>query len=208
MRYASSAIVMGSLAFTCAVADDHLEPCQAYLAEYESRVEAISRAATPGDIELWVTVIPSFQPEWSVGVSADNGQFLLTHVTFKPSLWGSSLVRSGPNTFAYDFSKPHIQTTVTTAKISAELHDALRSVWDSSIAGARSTEGIGLDGTTFKFQLPGRCGSAWSPGPETRNGKLVDLVMALALVADSKEDASHATSEVIALRKLQALPPP
>jgi hypothetical protein len=32
--------------------------------------------------------------------------------------------------------------------------------------------------------------------------------MALALFADSKEDASHATGEVVVLKKLQALPPP
>jgi len=208
MRYALAAILTCCLAVTCAVADDHLEPCQGHLAEYESRVEAISRAAMPGDVEFWVVVIPSFQPEWSVGVSADNGHFLLTHVAFQPSLWGSSLVQSGPNTFDHDFSKPHIQTKARTANISAGLHEALRAEWDRSIAGTRSTEGIGLDGVTFKFQLSGRCGSAWSPSPETRNGKLVDLVTALALLAGSKEDASHATGEVVVLRKLHALPPP
>jgi hypothetical protein len=208
MRYALAAVSIGCLTATCAVAGDYLEPCQAHLAEYESRVEAISRAATPGNVEFWVTVIPSFQPEWSVSVSADNGHFLLTHVTFQPSLWGSSQVQTGPNKFGYDFQKPHVQTTVKTTSISGELHDALRSEWDRSIAGARPAQGIAVDGVTFKFQLSGRCGSAWSPDSETRNGKLIDLVMALALFADSTKVLSYASGEGVVFRKLRALPPP
>jgi hypothetical protein len=208
MRYSLTALVTGCLTVTFALADEHLEPCQGHLAEYESRVEALSRAAMPGEVEFVVTVIPSFQPEWSVGVSADNGHFFLTHVAFQPSLWGSSLVQTGPNTFRYDFQKPQVQTTAKTANISAELHEALRSEWDRSIAAARPSKGIGLDGVTFKFQLSGHCGSAWSPDPETRNGKLIDLVMALALFADSKKDPSHSSGEVVVLRKLEALAPP
>jgi hypothetical protein len=208
MRFVLVAVVTGCLTLRCASADEHLEPCQGHFAEYESRVEALSRAAMPGDVEFLVTVIPSFKPEWSVGVSADKGRFFLTHVVFQPSLWGSSLVQTGPNTFGYDFQKPHVQTTATTANISAGLHEALRSEWDRSIVGARPSEGIGLDGVTFKFQLSGRCGSAWSPDPETRNGKLIDLVTALAFFADSKKDKSDATGEVVVLRELQALGPP
>jgi hypothetical protein len=162
----------------------------------------------PGNVEFVVTVIPSFQPESSVGVSAANGHFLLTHVVFQSSLWGSSNVQLGPNIFGRDFSKPDIQTTARTANVSRKLYEALRSEWDRSIARARPTDGVGLDGETFNFQLLGRCGSAWSPDPESRNGKLVALVMALALLADSKDDASHATGEVVVWRMLQALPPP
>jgi hypothetical protein len=208
MRCALAAVVTGCLTVTCAVADEHLEPCRGQLAEYESRVEALSRAAMPGDVEFLVTVIPSFQPEWSVGVSADNGHFFLTHVAFQPSLWDSSQVQTGPNTFGYDFQKPHVQTTAKTANISAELREALRSEWDRSIAGARPAQGIAVDGVTFKFQLSGRCGSAWSPDSETRNGKLIDLVMALALFADSTKVLSYASGEGVVFRKLRALPPP
>jgi hypothetical protein len=65
----------------------------------------------PGEVELWVTVIPSFQPEWSVGISADNGRYFVTHVAFQRSLWGRSLVQSGPNTWSYDFSIPDVRCT-------------------------------------------------------------------------------------------------
>jgi hypothetical protein len=152
MRIALAAAVTGCFAVTCALADDHLEPCQGQIGEYESRVEGISRAAMPGTIEFVVTVIPSFQPEWSVGVSADKGHFLLTHVVFRTSLWGSSNVQLGPNLFGKDFSKPHIKTTAKTANVSQSLYEALRSEWDRSIAAARPTGSIGLDGEIFYFQ--------------------------------------------------------
>lgn len=195
---------------------EHLEPCRVLFPDYESRVESISRAAMPGEVALWVTVIPSFRPEWSVGISTDKGRYFVTHVVFKRSLWSRSSVATGPNTFSYDFSKPPVQTTATTANISAVLYEALRSEWSRSIDGVQpvgeNTGGNGyqevrLDGVKFTFKLSGRCGSAWSPDPETRNSKLVDLVTALALLADSRDGASRTASEDV-VRKLRELPPP
>jgi hypothetical protein len=178
------------------------------LVDYESRVEAISRGAMPGEVEFWVTVIPSFQPEWGVGTSADGGHYFVTHVVFQRSLWADSLVESGPTAMAYDFSKPRVGTVARTSSISAELYQALRSEWNRSIDGARPAEGLGLDGMTYKFQSPGRCASTLSPGPETRNGKLVDLVMALARLADARDEALRAVGGDVVLRKLRELPTP
>jgi hypothetical protein len=176
--------------------------------EHESRVESISRTAMPGEAEFWVTVIPSFQPEWSVGVSVDRGRYFVTHVIFQQSLWGRSLVQSGPDTYSYEFSKPDVQTARHTVVISDDLHTALRSEWERSIASARPAEGLGLDGVTFKFQLSEHCGSAWSPDPETRNGKLVDLVMSLAHFADTNNGTSQAMDEAAIRTKLQRLHSP
>ncbi|MGB6310741.1 MAG: hypothetical protein WBF89_23400 [Steroidobacteraceae bacterium] len=92
MKFGLFAVAAGCLTVAVAVADNHLEPCRVSLVEYESRVESISRAAMPEDVELWVTVIPSFQPEWSVGISSDKGRYFVTHVAFQRSLWSSSLV--------------------------------------------------------------------------------------------------------------------
>jgi hypothetical protein len=205
-------LAMSPPAIADAEAEDHLEPCKDIFAQYENRVESISRAAMPGEVEFWVTVIPSFQPEWSVGVSSQQGRYFVTHVVFRRSLWGRSLVQSGPTTSSYDFSKPRVRTTARTASISAELHEALRSEWARSIEGARPAEPdphglerIVVDGVTFTFKLSGRCGCAESPDPETRNSQLVDLVMALSLLANSKGDALHAAGEDV-VRRLQKLP--
>jgi hypothetical protein len=203
-------------AITNAAEDDHLEPCRAIFAEYENRVESISRAAVPGEVELWVTVIPSFRPEWSVGVSSDNGRYLVTDVVFRQSLWSRSLVRSGPTMGSHDFSKPRVRTLAKTASISAQLYEALRSEWARSIESthpeeknseATGLQEIRLDGVMFEFKLSERCGSAYSPDPETRNSKLVDLVEALARLADSRGDSSRAAADDVA-RKLRELPSP
>ena len=130
---------------------EHLEPCRVLFPDYESRVESISRAAMPGEVALWVTVIPSFRPEWSVGISTDKGRYLVTHVVFKRSLWSRSSVATGPNTFSYDFSIPRVQTTATTASISAVLYEALRSEWSRSIDGVQPVGGIPEEMVIKKF---------------------------------------------------------
>lgn len=206
-------LAMSPTAIAVAEEDGHLEPCKVIFAQYEDRVESISRAAMPGEVEFWVTVIPSFRPEWSVGVSSEKGHYFVTHVVFRRSLWGRSLVQSGPSTSTYDFSKPHVRTIAKTASISAELHEALRSEWARSIEDARPAdpdpnglEGIVVDGVTFTFKLSERCGSAESPDPDTRNSQLVDLVMALSRLANSKGDALRAADEDV-VRKLRKLAP-
>jgi hypothetical protein len=194
--------------------DDHLEPCQITFPEYENRIEAISRAAMPGKVDLWVSVIPSFQPEWSIGVSSDAGRYFITHVVFQQSLWGRSLVHSGSTALSYDFSKPHVRTTTRTASISAELHEALHTELARSIENTHPNEEddernglvrVRLDGVIFEFKSSGRCGRAWSPDDGTRNSKLVDLILALALLADSNGNASSAREDVV--RKLRELRP-
>jgi hypothetical protein len=190
--------------------DDHLAPCKAFFPEYKNRVESISLAAMPGQIEFWVTVIPSGPPESSVGISTDKGRYFVTHVVFQQSLWNRSLVSTGPTTMAYDFSTPPVRTTTRTARISAELYAALSSEWTRSIDGVgpinEKNATVRVDGVTFEFKSLGRCGSAESIDSESRNGKLFDLVMALALLADHKGSAFSAAKDVE--RKLRELSPP
>lgn len=170
-------------------ADDRLEPCRVIFPEYENRLESISHAMMPGKVELWVRVIPSFRPEWSVGVSTDKGRYFVTHVVFQESLWSRSVIRTGPNTGSHDFAKPHVETTVATANISGKLYEALRSEWARSIAAIHLSKAAGVDGVTFEFLSAGRCGKAWTPDPEARNGRHVELAKALARLADSKGEA-------------------
>jgi hypothetical protein len=179
------------------------------LQEYEQGVEAIAQAAMPGVPELWVTVFPSFIPEWSVSVSTIDGRHLLTHVIFDRSFWYSSWVKTGPDTAINDPSKGRARAKAKTANISAELYDALRSEWEKSIKKARASESetVVVDGVMYNFRLPGQCGSARSPHSEARNGKLVDLVIELARLADSQKSAPVARNEGSVLTKLRELPP-
>ena len=201
------AIAVVYTASTCAVAEDHLAPCNDdFLGEYERRVEAITQAAMPGPADFWVTVIPSFTPEWSVGVSTVEGRSLLTYVVFDRSFWHSSWVETAPESAINDPSKGHARAKAKTATISAALDEALRSEWDRSVNAARKSEMLGLDGETYNFRLPGKCASAWSPGPSTRNGKLVELVEELVRLARTQNRAPDPRTEADALKKIRDLP--
>jgi hypothetical protein len=201
-----------TLVITCcadryAAAEDHLAPCDSQ--EYEQRVEAIAQATMPGAPELWVTVFPSFTPEWSVSVSTVEGRHLLTHVIFDRSFWYSSWVATGPDTAINDPSKGRARAKAKTTNVSVELYDALRAEWERSIKNARPSESetIIVDGVRYAFRLPGQCASAWSPDSETRNGKLVDLVSNLARLADTQKSTPVARNEGSVLTKLHELPP-
>lgn len=208
---AMTVLAMSEPAIANAGENDHLEPCQDSYPEYENRLESIVRAAMPGEVDSWVTLF-SRHPEWSVGISTDKGRHFVTLVIFQRPLWGQGIVRPG-TTESYDFSKSRVRTTVRTARINAGLHAELKFEWGRSIEGVRPLETIPgqvivrADGETFEFKSLGGCGSAWSPGTETRNGKLVDLVMALTLLASDTGSVFPAAWDNV-VRKLNELPPP
>jgi len=199
------AIVIAALN-TSAVADEHLEPCGNFLHEYESRIETISRGVIPGSIELSVTVIPSFEPEWSISVSIEKDIHYLTLVVFDQSLWQSSWVKTGPDTMKNDPSTGHATPKAKTTTISTEMYLALQTEWERSIKDARSSDQIGLDGVTYKFNLSvDQCASAWSPRSTTRNGKLVAVVNALRDLTEVKSNVVSSKREKAILQMLREI---
>ena len=200
-------ILLGCSVVVGTEAENHLAPCGDFLQEYERRVDAIAQETTTGTWEFWVTVIPSFAPEWSLVVSNQNERYLVTHVVFDQSLFHSGWVETAPGKWINDPSKSGAHATARTTTISAELHDALRSEWDRSIKSARPSDLIVLDGVMFDFRRTGECARAHSPASETRNGKLVDVVFELARLADGKSDSPVARREKRLLKQLDELPP-
>lgn len=170
--------------FACinlAKAEDHLATCDGLLSDYTRKVESISRAAMPGELELAVTVIPSFEPEWSVGITRAENKYYLSYVILDRSLWSDSWVKTGRGTRQLNVASSRAKPKGKTIIISNALHDAVRSEWERSIQDARRSDNVGLDGTQYLFQLPAtrRCASAWSPAPATRNDRLVSIVASL-----------------------------
>ena len=200
-------IVLALFASTGALATPRLEPCdKGFLDEYNERVEAIAQSAMPGPPEFWVTAIPSFTPEWSVGLTTVNGRHLLTHVELDRSFWHSSWVESGPSQRINDPSKGYAKAKARTAVISAALRDALRTEWEKSINAARNSETYGFDGETYLFHLPGKCASTWSPDAGTRSKKLVELVEQLARLARARGKAPDSKKEAKVLASIRDLP--
>lgn len=205
MRYALAILaVSGLLSAPYARAEDHLAPCGDFLKGYENRVDAIAHGAMPGKVDFWVTVIPSFEPEWSIGVSTSGNQHFLTYVVFDRSLWHGGWASSGPNTMRHDSSSGHTKPKARTVPISQSLHQAIRSEWDRSIKSSRPSEILGLDGISYNFKLPDQCAKAWSPEPNTRNNKLVALVESLRILAkgNAKSSKTDENSVRATLREL------
>jgi len=207
MKHVLPPIALAYIATTCAVAEDYLAPCNDdFPSEYEQRVEAIAQAAIPGPADFWVTVIPSFTPEWIVGVSTVEGRHLLTYIAFDRSFWHSSWVETGLNQAINDASKGRARAKGSSTAITPALYDALRSVWDTSVNATRQSDVLVLDGVAFNFRLPGKCATTSFPEPATRNGALVDLVNELVRLARTENRAPDSTTEVEAIEMIRELP--
>ena len=207
MKHRLPAIAIAYTATTCVVAENNLAPCtDDFPSEYEQRVEAIAQAAMPGPADFWVTVIPSFTPEWSVGVSTVEGRHVLTHVAFNRSFWHSSWIEAGPNQAINDPSKGRARAKARSTTITSALYAALWSEWDRSVNATRQSDVLVLDGVAFNFRLPDRCATTSFPEPATRNGELVGLVNELVRLARTKNRAPDPTMEGEAMRMLRELP--
>lgn len=190
-------------------ADSHLDVCHDHsLDPYLVKVDAISLKAMPGAMKLMVRVLPSFIPEWAVGVTAQGGTYRLTAVEFNQSLWASSWVKTGRQTMQQDFSVAKATVTAHTVRISTELYQLLATEWHRSIRAARPPDISGArDGTSYYFKLPsGECGLAWSPDQDSRNGRLVALVDALRAAAKKKAQAQSDKTTRALLKQVREIP--
>lgn len=208
MKHLIALITLVGLTFAGnAMGQEYLTPCDSSLRAYTDRVDTIAHRAMPGKLKLSVTVIPSFTPEWSIGITSDKDVLYLTYVVFDQSLWDSSWVparRSHKN----DPSAGHATPEATTVRITQNLYAALLSEWQKSIGRARPSRLLGLDGVTYRFELPtNQCASTWSPAPKTRDRKLVNIVQELRELASGREKLAPVKSAAI-IKALQELPQP
>lgn len=209
MKYAILLAVLLCFGSEVVKAEEHLAPCNDTLHDYEQRVSALLHKSIPGTIEFSAIVIPSFTPEWGVIVSKDGEKLLLSSVTLDRSFWYSSWVKSGNDAMTNDPSAGHANPITSTIRITPELYSALKAEWTRSIKDARRSEMNGFDGEIYKFMLSNtECASAWSPNPESRNGKLVAIVDALRDFASSKNGISSSGREAAIIKMLRALSHP
>lgn len=185
---------------------EYLTPChKGFLSDYTHDVDVIARNAMPGRLKLSVIVIPSFRPEWGVGVTIQRGVTYLTYVVFDHSLWHRVSAETSNTLHGNNLPAEPVKPIARTTRISGGLSAALLAEWQRSIRAARPSPSLGTDGATFRFNLPnGQCASAWSPSPHTRNRKLVNIVLALRDLAGKDKDANPAQTHALinALRDL------
>ncbi len=188
-----------SLLFTLALsvcgasaAQNSLEPCREAGDPYHAAVNRIIDKAVAKPARLQLTVFPSFETESGIRLVGSDVYF----VEFQSSHWADSIVADGRGSYHMDFSKPKIVTKVHRASLNAGVADRIQQVFTKAIVEARSPGEGGLDGVSYVFSTSsGQCGSAWSPGPQTRNGRLVQLMERLARHAGFTAPLDLARSE-------------
>ena len=219
--------------FLCgsAVAQDHLVPEHSLLSErfqsdYESMVSTVLGAALDRDVPVRAIVIPSFQPEYAVGIKENKGSFTAFCRMPEQHLWlfqvlagmraGRISSESKEQTIAdirrleaelpKDYRDVKIRGRDLT--ISSELATRIARVWELMLRQTRHEyqSGIGFDGTTYHFsawvQYQLMSGTVWSPEPTTLTGRLVQLTDTLKLLCiasnrDIRADLSQQTDELL-----------
>lgn len=194
--------VGGVLSFDL-LAGEFLEPCSEGVWGYEERVEAIIDMATETTIDEALSLVrrPSFAPE--SGVRLDNGNQVHA-VHFEKLLWAEGRRSLG----ALDFSSTQVPVRHLQAPIAPELAERIRRTFSQAILSSRRSEQFGLDGVSYSFTLPDAgCASAWSPEPESRSGRLVDLMKLLDVHANAPDPAESEGRIAALLDVLQNVKP-
>lgn len=158
-------------------AQSALEPCDRKLSDpYHAAVNKVIDGAVAQPSRLLLTTFPSFEPESGLRLAGSGIYF----VTFQSSFWGQSYICNRKGVCRMDFSKPKARTKVSYAALSAPVAVRVERVVAKAIAQVEDSRAFGLDGVSYVLSTPdGACGWAWSPAPQSRNGRLVQLMQRL-----------------------------
>jgi hypothetical protein len=153
---------------------DQLEPGEYgtpdVLPDYHRMVEAVLKEGYAEDVQLRMLVIPSFEPEWMVGVRARGQAFELIVLRPERQLWQHGM--------------RNVRVERCINPIDSGLAAKLAQAWKIALEQPRpppapsAAERITLDGTSFHFWLRGEpvlAGHVQSPQPQWRSGRLAEL---------------------------------
>jgi hypothetical protein len=180
-------------------AQDHLEPEPGVLSdkdEYYAKVREIFAPAYGSDIVLRIVIAASSIPEQVAGIRKTADRYEAFVVVSESAVWDTyfmvnahpggevlqQLKRRAPSEYR------QIRIHFYSAPIPAETVQRLVQIWHKMLLDARKpTDGsIGLDGTTYRFDLStleGKSAEVWSPKKGTKTLALVNIGIALSKYA-------------------------
>lgn len=127
-------------------------------------------------------------------------------VELQSSFWADSVAEDGGGSYHMDFSKPRTATKVRRASLAAAVAERVQQVFTKAIVEAKAPGQGGLDGVAYVFTTSGdNCGWAWSPDPQSRNGRLVQLMDRLARHASFTAPLDLARSEKSLIRLVEKI---
>ncbi len=204
--------VVIALALVVEVSDDHLGPVHVTIPAYERTIRRALLDGT-GRERLEMVEMPSFEPEQAMSIVETEGAYEVRAARAAVNLWYGRSADESPA--RPPFATNHGSVTRKESPsapircagpVSSATFDKVRRVWLAAFAAARSSDRLGLDGTTYRFGLfdpgqPPRTASTWSPGVEMpKVNALVGLGYALIFLACVEPGGrAHAEGDVSAV---------
>lgn len=180
-------------------AQDHLEPEPAVLSDrdpYYSKLQEVFAHGYRPEVILRIVIAPSSIPEEVAGIRKTADGYQAFAVTSESAVWDTyfiltarpsgdvlrNLKRRAPSDYR------EIVTHVYSAPISLKVVQRLVQIWQEMLLNTRkpTDRSIGLDGTTYRFDLlsiKGKSAEVWSPKKGTKALALVQIGIALSKYA-------------------------
>lgn len=174
-------VTLVGLIHCTAAAQGALEPCPiAPFNPYYDGVNRVIDKAVGRASSLHLTTLPSFEAETGLRLVGTEVYF----VQFRAQFWSGSVRLQRDGSYRMDFAKPNIITRVRHAPLTPAIMKRVQEVYARAVSTAKKQNNVGLDGETYLISPTGMpCAFAWSPAPETANGRLIALMRRLEIHA-------------------------
>ena len=219
-------VLHAAAALAAAPDDDHLIPEDSdftradlpdgatLLGPYYAMVISALKDAFAPDVRARVIAMPSFTPEYAVGIKEDDGAFAIFHLALDAQMWRYDMLRSlrevPPEVLPEDErgrlneaigdlqgSLPQDFRDVGVARceiaIDPDLGRALLRIWSGMLLRTHygNAGRLGPDGTDYHFSMAGDlqylAGKVWNPPAESETGRfirLADTMKSLCVTGD------------------------
>jgi len=207
-------------------ANEHLEPEYSQFARaglpqnatslrpYHEIVIEVLQGAFDADVSARLIAMPSFTPEYALGIRGTEGAYKIFYLESKSQLWSyenlktlQELTEAGgiPGQEAnlaaaiaeYELLLPQdyhdVETDYCEIGIPSQMAENILDVWEYILAETRygDREPVGRDGTDYHFSMRANgvimAGKVWSPNPQSKTGAIVSITESmqnLCLTAD------------------------
>jgi hypothetical protein len=215
--FATSALAAPTAAVPTAVAvngSDLLQPEDANFADYRSAEAEVFKEVFADNVVVRAVVEPSFQNEFAVGLTSDNGAYRVFVLEPSAQIWSYTILKMMKDgKITSTDSEGHSTTSAQIAQLEARLPpnpedlkvsrceiavpdgigERIVQAWRTMLAKTAVTATMGLDGTIYHFAMrdSGRvqAGQVWSPSENTNPWRLVLIMQAMKLACRTKSDA-------------------
>lgn len=179
-----------------------LPPSATSLRPYHEIVITVLDGAFDADVRARLIAMPSFTPEYAMGIRETEGNYKIFHLVSESQLWSyenlktlREIAEAGgfPGQDAnlaeaiaeYETQLPDdyhdVETNYCEIEIPSRLAEDLLAIWEGILLETRygDQEPVGPDGTDYHFSMLANgvvmAGKVWSPDPQSKTGAMVSI---------------------------------